>query len=390
MKHIVHVSNDFEPLSSGINTHLKNVLACLSQNDLQITLLVPTGLDSFKDEIVSEESPHFKIIRSNYKKTNNRLLKLLYLTYSTMSGLKWIQDEVGSIDLIHQHDQRATRLGATRFARSNNIPIIWTNHSPDYFGRSEVVTRWLSKITRQKPDGIIAVHHEMAELFHSSRYSKLPIKYISNGVDPGHFSYKEIKPINGKIAVLYPQRMVSMKGPEFLAKAAVQILKEQNSTEFSFYFAGSEPSSNRNQSTIREVKEILNQYADGQRVTYLGNPSYEEMPAYYDRADIVVLPLQIETENISVFEAWASGTPLITTTQVEKNGYMKDKENCLIVPKRDPQKLAEAIIRLAENLQLRQKLAANGRELVQKQFKWSHMAEKTSKFYREILNDSDL
>jgi phenylacetate-CoA ligase len=114
------------------------------------------------------------------------------------------------------------------------------------------------------------------------------------------------------------------------------------------------------------------------------------MPAYYDRADIVVLPLQIETENISVFEAWASGTPLITTTQVEKNGYMKDEENCLIVPKRDPQKLAEAIIRLAEDLQLRQKLASNGRELVQKQFRWSHVAKKTAEFYRVILNDSDL
>lgn len=386
MKHIVHVSNDFEPLSSGINTHLKNLLACLSQHDLQITLLVPTGLDSFKDEIVCEETSHFKIIRFNYKKTENRLLKLIYLTRSTMSGLQWIKEKIGSIDLIHQHDQRATRLGATNFSRSLKIPIIWTNHSADYFGKRELIARWLPKMTNQKPDGIIAVHRTMADLFQKSRYSDLPIRYVPNGVDTMHFSFKKTHSECEEIVVLYPQRMVPMKGAPILAKAAVQLLKEKRHRHYSFWFAGSGLSSNREKNTIEQVKELLMKYHDVNRVKYLGNPSYEEMSEYYNQADIVVLPLRVETENISVFEAWASGTPLITTQQVEKNGYMKHEENCLIVPDKDTMKLAVAIARLASDVKLRQTLAENGRKLVEDRFTWCHAAEKTAAFYREILN----
>jgi glycosyltransferase involved in cell wall biosynthesis len=181
--------------------------------------------------------------------------------------------------------------------------------------------------------------------------------------------------------------MVPMKGPDILAKAAVQILNDQNNTEFSFQFAGSKDSSNRDQQTIMEVKEILKDFDDGERVNYLGNPSYEEMPAHYHQADIVVLPLQVETENISVFEAWASGTPLITTQQVGKNGYMKHEENCLIVPNRDFQKLGDAILRLVHDVELRERLTNNGFEVVRKRFRWSHTAEKTVQFYEKVLNE---
>jgi len=129
----------------------------------------------------------------------------------------------------------------------------------------------------------------------------------------------------------------------------------------------------------------LNSSSEEYSVKFLGNPQYQQMPSYYRQADIVVLPLQVETENISIFEAWASGTPLITTKQVEKNGYMVHEENCLIVPNKDPQKMADAILRLSKDLGLRQKLAANGREWVQNRFRWSQVAEKTSEFYREVF-----
>ena len=387
MKHIVHVSNDFAPMSAGINTHLQSLLPEITKQGFQVTLLVPTASNDEKIEDIYEDNSweHFTCVRANYPGSTNVISKLLYLTKSTKAGLRWIEKEIGRIDLIHQHDQRATRLGASHYAKKNNVSVIWTNHSPDYFGNSELFTRLIPKFFRLRPDGLIAVHRSMAELFWDSEYSDLPVQYISNGVDTNKFRTSSKDRKSSDFVILFPQRLVPMKGPSVLAKAVTLICRKNDNTNFSIWFAGDKLPLNRDNNTTKKVKTILNSSSEEYSVKFLGNPQYQQMPSYYRQADIVVLPLQVETENISIFEAWASGTPLITTKQVEKNGYMVHEENCLIVPNNDPHKMADAILRLSKDLELRQKLAANGREWVQNRFRWSQVAEKTSEFYREVF-----
>lgn len=387
MKHIVHVSNDFEPISGGVNTHLKNLLQCLGENSFKVTLLVPTASNAKRADItVCKEggTTSFRVVRSPYQQTDVSPLKWVRLTGATEAGLHWIREHIGEIDLVHQHDRRATRQGATSFASKENIPVIWTNHSPDYFGKNGWMTRTISKIQNQTPDGVIAVHRSMAELLRRSEFSDIPVRYIPNGVNTNHFM-PDGNCETAKTVVLFPQRLIPSKGPEILAKAAYRILHNYQNKDLSFWFAGSEIASNRDKQSIRKVKEILNDFTDTDAVRFLDNPSYEEMPWYYSCADIVVLPLQVETENLSVFEAWSSGVPLITTYQVEKNGYMIDEENCLIVPDKDVRELAETILRLLLDKNLRDKLAKNGRTLVENHFRWADAAVKTAQFYDEIL-----
>ncbi len=121
-----------------------------------------------------------------------------------------------------------------------------------------------------------------------------------------------------------------------------------------------------------------------QIVFFLDTPLYCEMPELYRSADIVVLPLQEETENIAVLEAWASGKALISTRKIAKNGYAKHAENCWLTDTRDSDQLASAIEKLAENPSLRKKIGMKGRELAENMFTWEKIATKTVGFYDKI------
>ncbi|MCG2591050.1 glycosyltransferase family 4 protein [Rhodohalobacter sulfatireducens] len=390
MKHVVHVSNDFYPLSSGINTHLQNLLPELTKQGFKVTLLVPTASNDKKREdiFVDSSREHFTCVRVKYPAGTNLISKLYSLTKSTRSGLQWIKEQIGEIEIIHQHDNRATRIGATYYARDKDIPVIWTNHSSGFFRSEDLSARMITYIPGIRPDAVIVVHRMLLEP-NRSFFNDSEVRYIPNGVNLKHFQPGK-RFSKKELVILFPQRMIPQKGVEVLAKAAKVLLQHQDGLEFKFLFAGSGDASNRDSGVIKRVKELLNEDVEKENVQFLGNPTYKEMPAFYSEADIVVLPLQVETENISVFEAWATGTPLITTKQVEKNGYMVHNENCLVVPDQDPEKLSEAIIRLAGDLQLRQTLSANGRELVQNQFRWFHAAEKTADFYREVLTTKNI
>lgn len=390
MKHIVHVSNDFYPISSGINTHLQNLLPEISKQGFKVTLLVPTASNKENRESVYVDSSweHFTCIRVNYTANTNLLSKLYSLTKATRSGLKWIEEQIGGIDFIHQHDNRATRIGATYYARNKDIPVIWTNHSSVFFHGDDWSARMLTYIPGIRPDGVIVVHRTLLEKV-GNFFKDSEVRYIPNGANLKHFQPGK-RFSNKETVILFPQRMIPQKGVEVLAKAVKVVLQSQGGFEFKFLFAGSGNASNRDSGVIKRVKELLDVDVKKGSVEFLGNPTYKVMPAFYRNADIIVLPLQVETENISVFEAWASATPLITTKKVEKNGYMNHEENCIVVPDQDPEKLSEAIIRLAENHQLRQTLAANGRELVRKRFRWFHAAEMTAEFYREVLNNNNV
>jgi glycosyltransferase involved in cell wall biosynthesis len=103
----------------------------------------------------------------------------------------------------------------------------------------------------------------------------------------------------------------------------------------------------------------------GERVTFLGRISDEELPAYYQASDAFVLPSIARTEAFGVVqvEAMAAGLPVISTNLptgvpwVNQHGV-----SGLVVPPGDVVALGDALRRLAEDHALRQQLAKGARQ----------------------------
>jgi len=123
-------------------------------------------------------------------------------------------------------------------------------------------------------------------------------------------------------------------------------------------------------------------------VEFLGFIPDEEMAEYYSRASIFVLPsissLQ-EGFGIVALEALACETPVITTDIVGVSADLKGENAGLIVAPKDSEELADAIVQLLLNKELRLKMGVNGRNLVKASYTWKGIAQKMEKVYYELV-----
>ena len=102
----------------------------------------------------------------------------------------------------------------------------------------------------------------------------------------------------------------------------------------------------------------------GDRVTFLGRISDEELPAYYQASDAFVLPSIARTEAFGVVqvEAMAAGLPVVSTSLPTGVPWVNQHgDSGLVVPPGDAVALGAAFRRLAEDHALRQQLAEGAR-----------------------------
>ena len=93
----------------------------------------------------------------------------------------------------------------------------------------------------------------------------------------------------------------------------------------------------------------------GYRVRFLGNLSQDEIATWLATADIVAIPsVRDDSGNVDglpniVLEAMASGTPLISTPAGGIPSVVRDWHTGVIVPERNAEELAAAILSLARD-----------------------------------------
>jgi glycosyltransferase-like protein len=116
----------------------------------------------------------------------------------------------------------------------------------------------------------------------------------------------------------------------------------------------------------------------------LGAVPDDSMPNLYRAADALVFPSIKEGWGLVVLEAMASGLPVIASSIEPLTEYLRDGENALLIPPMDYETLAQHIISVIENDELRDKLTKNGRETAQA-YSWRNTALRHAEFYIGIL-----
>jgi glycosyltransferase involved in cell wall biosynthesis len=122
------------------------------------------------------------------------------------------------------------------------------------------------------------------------------------------------------------------------------------------------------------------------RVIFAGDVPDSLLPKYYAISDVLVLPSKDRSEGfgLTILEANASGIPAVASDVGGIPGILLDGENGVLVPPRDPERLAEAILRLVNNDEYRATLGRRARELALKH-DWRIVASDTEKLYLEVI-----
>jgi glycosyltransferase involved in cell wall biosynthesis len=109
-----------------------------------------------------------------------------------------------------------------------------------------------------------------------------------------------------------------------------------------------------------------------------------EIPAFFRRADLVVLPYRVIDQSGVLYTALAFGKPLVVTDvggfpEVAAHGAAR------VVPPEDPAALGAAIQDLVADDAERERLAAAARAAAAGPYSWDGIAQRTLELYRELL-----
>lgn len=120
------------------------------------------------------------------------------------------------------------------------------------------------------------------------------------------------------------------------------------------------------------------------RILFSGRIDNDLIPDLYADADIAINPSTVDNMPISILEAYASGVPVITT-DVGGIPYIAENEiTALLVPARNPEAMANAILRLLNDPALTEKLTNNSfRE--SENYAWPTVRESWIGLYRQLL-----
>jgi glycosyltransferase involved in cell wall biosynthesis len=135
----------------------------------------------------------------------------------------------------------------------------------------------------------------------------------------------------------------------------------------------------------RPQRELISQLGLENAVRYVGVVAESELPALYAKADVLLMPSLHEGFGLPVLEAMACGTPVVASTA----GALPETagEAALLVDPLDIEGLADAVVRIVDDGELRAELRRRGLERA-REFPWRRTALATVSVYREVAEES--
>ncbi len=106
---------------------------------------------------------------------------------------------------------------------------------------------------------------------------------------------------------------------------------------------------------------------------------------YIYAADVLVLPSRCEAMPVSILEAMALGTPVVASDTGGIPELIEHEKGGLLFPVGDAGQLAERLIRLARNSELRRELAASARAKYWANFSRSHLITRYSNAIKKLV-----
>jgi glycosyltransferase involved in cell wall biosynthesis len=170
-------------------------------------------------------------------------------------------------------------------------------------------------------------------------------------------------------------RLVPIKGHKYLVSAAKMIIKEFENTVFMFVGDG------YLESKLERQAESL-----GVRNNIIFTGWRSDVINVLGLFDILVLPSLNEGMGKVLIEGMALGKPIVASSVGGIIDLVKNGDNGILVPPRDSDALAEAILKLVRSKNLAQRLGENGKSKVYPEYDTSTMIRQIEGLYERLLN----
>jgi len=169
-------------------------------------------------------------------------------------------------------------------------------------------------------------------------------------------------------------------GIEIAIKAFAEVVKAIPDAELTI---GGKENSYTNE--LRNLAEILKV---NHQVNFAGQISSDRIYQFISGHHLMLMPSRFEGFGVAALEASAAGRPVIAANVGGVPDVVKDGKTGILVPSCDSKALAAAILKLANNFELCDKMGREGRDFVRQHYQWEKSLDLMSQLYEDIDHES--
>ncbi|GJL58142.1 MAG: glycosyl transferase group 1 [Nitrospirales bacterium] len=297
------------------------------------------------------------------------------------------------INLIHGHDYKSDFFAYCLkiLLRKRELAVMSTAHAWVMLGPRGAFYRWLDLFLMKRFDHLIAVSTATKEEMVSAGVPESMITMIHNAIDTNVWSPSVVRVtlrkelgLGSEYPVIgYVGRIMPEKDLETWLRAAALVFKRFKEARFLLVGEGSEGST-----TLSQLVKLAKELGISDRVIYPGYRSI--LQPVYAAFDLFVLSSKREGLPNSILEAMAMGLPVVTTDVAGAKELVVDGETGFVVSQGNVNELAEAMVKILENKQLRAQMGTAGRLRVEAQFSFAKRLASVEDLYEKILEKAGI
>jgi sugar transferase (PEP-CTERM/EpsH1 system associated) len=282
--------------------------------------------------------------------------------------------------IVHTHNPSPHFYGVLAARIAQTPIIIHTKHGRNYPERLRRV--FLNNVLSRLTDKVVAVSEDARNVaLEVEKVVPSKVVTITNGIDVERFSQHdadhkrdEIGIPTGHFVVGNVARLAAEKDHTTLLKAFSLVLKELPNT--SLLIAGD--------GELRgELRSISEQLGISQSVSFLG--LRKDVAELLHIFHLFALSSITEGTSLTILEAMAASLPVVATDVGGNSKLVVNGKTGIVVPPRDPNALAEAIINILSNPDKAAQMGMYAHKRFTENFSLTHMLEKYENLYNHFL-----
>ena len=264
---------------------------------------------------------------------------------------------------LHAHFAHSPASVAMFSAQLSGLKFSFTAHAKDIYTSNREQLREKLELAKFV---VTCTEYNRRHLMSLADGDSAPIHRVYHGIDTGLFTQPPAtRSPAPPYQLLTVARMTPKKGLKTILRAVKWLIDNGYAVKHSLVGDG-------------EDREKILAYIDGlglrDVVNWHGTQAHQAVLAFYRRADVFVLGCEVAANgdrdgipNV-LLESMAMGVPVVATTVSAIPELVQDNDTGLLVPPREPEQLAAAIVRLLSEDGLREKLVRKARKRVMQEF----------------------
>jgi len=300
----------------------------------------------------------------------------------------------GKHSLVHIHSSDTSEfIGTTvfmllaRIAGAKVVLHIQGGDWKEFYEYHSLLRKVWTRVGLYVPDGIVVVHTEWIDRI-KGMYPAANVRVIRNLLhDQAPPDPAEVEELRANLGISKDNFVVVSvgavgwrKGAFEILKAIPQVVSKEDSVRFVLVGGESKPGD------MAQLKQLIETEKLEKWVQLAGEVERDKIPLYLALADLFLLPSFIEGMPVSIIEAMRSGLPVISTRVQGIPDVVVDGVTGILIDPGNPRQIAENVLLLKQDAQLRKKMAEAGKRVFRERFEFSKGIEEFRSLYKEVID----